>query len=292
MLATWIRDVYGDADRTEMRDSIDDIASPLDSYGFASAGVYVFFDPIEFEVLYIGLARDLAQRFAQHNGLASMPVSGCKRAQLEEWFEQHKSLGYAIFVQSCMDQVAVSRQAGTMSSEYYDEEGDVFWSYGESGLEDIKRNEGVLLEANLRRRGKLPRWNKIGGAIHSRERATPAMSSQLDLATGLIDSLLLARRTIRELSSDPTAMFYEEALHLGRQRSIMKTFGIGIDSLTILKSLAEEAGKQRYLNPELYVVTNHIGTSGYYKLPPPPPGSEDTYGSIPYLMKRRAGSSE
>jgi len=37
MLATWIRDVYGD-ERTEMRDAIDDIASPLDSYGFASAG--------------------------------------------------------------------------------------------------------------------------------------------------------------------------------------------------------------------------------------------------------------
>jgi len=69
-----------------------------------------------------------------------MPASGCKRVQLEEWFKRRKSLGYAIFVQSCIDQIAVSRQAGTMSAEYYDEEDDVFWSYDESGLEDIKAN--------------------------------------------------------------------------------------------------------------------------------------------------------
>lgn len=291
MLATWIRDVYGNGDRIEMRAAIDDIASPLDSYGFASAGVYVFFDPIKFEVLYIGLARDLAQRFAQHNGLVSMPASGCKRAQLERWFRHHGSLGYAIFVQSCIDQVAVARQAGTMSAEYYDEENDAFWGYGESGLEDIKANEGVLIAAYLQRHGNLPRWNKIGGATHSRERATPGIYAQLDLATGLIDSLLLARKTIRQLSSDPTAMTYEEALHVGRQWSIMNNFGTGIDSPTILKSLAEEAEKRKLQNPWLYRVVNRINVSGYHTLPPPPPASENTPGSIPYLMKQRASKA-
>lgn len=292
MLATWIRDVYGNGDRTEMRAAIDEIASPLDSYGFASAGVYVFFDPIGSDVLYIGLARDLAQRFAQHNGLVSMPLSGCKRAQLEEWFKQHNSLGYAIFAQSCIDQVPVSRRAATMRAEYYDEEDDAFWGFDESGLEDIKANEGVLIAAYVQRHGKLPPWNKIGGAIHSRERATSAICAQLDLATGLVDSLFLARKTIRELSSDPTAVSYEEALHAGRQWSVMKNFGARIDSVTILKSLAEEAEKRRYQNPELYEVANRIHASGYYKLPPPPPSVEDTPGSIPCLMKQRAGSGE
>ena len=292
VLATWIRDVYSYGDRTEMRAAIDDIASPLDSYGFASAGVYVFFDPVEFEVLYIGLARDLAQRFAQHNGLASMPISGCKRAQLEEWFSQHESLGYSIFVQSCFDQVAVSRQAGTMSAEYYDEEGATFWEYGESGLEDIKANEGVLIEAYLQRHGHLPRWNSIGGAIHSRDQAKPAIYAQLDLAIGLIDSLLLARKSIRGLSSDPTFMTYEEALHVGRQWSVMKSFGGGIDSLSILKSLAEEAKERRHLNPELVRVSDRIYASGYYKLSPPPPASEETCGSIPYLLKQQADDRE
>lgn len=292
MLATWIRDVYGYDDRTEMQAAIDDIASPLDSYGFASAGVYIFFDPVKLEVLYIGLARDLAQRFAQHNGLAGMPVSGCKRVQLEKWFTQHKSLGYAIFVQSYIDQVAVSRQVGTKSAEYYDEENDAFWGYGEGGLEDIKANEGVLIAAYLQRHGHLPRWNKIGGAVQSRKRATAGIYAQLDLATGQIDSLLLARRTIRELSSDPTAMSYEEALHVGRLWSIVETFGAGVDSLTILKCLAEEAKKQRHINPELLRVSNRIYASEYYLLPPPVPASQDTDGSIPFLMKQRANNEK
>jgi predicted GIY-YIG superfamily endonuclease len=292
MLATWIRDVYAYEDRAEMRAAIDDIASPLDSYGFASAGVYVFFDPAKFEALYIGLARDLSQRFAQHNGLAGLLISGCKRVQLEKWFTQHKSLGYAIFVQSHIGQVAVSRQVGTMSAEYYDEENDAFWGYGESGLETIKANEGVLIAAFLRRHGRLPRWNKIGGAVRSRERATDGIYAQLDLATGQIDSLLLARRTIRELSGDPTAMSYEEALDVGRLHSILKTFGAGVDSLTILKSLEEEANNQRHINPELLEVGNRMYASKYYSLPPPIPASQDTEGSIPYLMKWRADNEK
>jgi hypothetical protein len=275
-----------------MRAAIDDIASPLDSYGFASAGVYIFFDPTKFKVLYIGLARDLAQRFAQHNGLVSMSASGCKRERLEEWFRKHKLLGYAIFVQSCIDQVAVSRQAGTMSAEYYDEESSAFWGYGESGLEDIKANEGVLIEAYKQLHGELPHWNKVGGASHPRDRATPAMYAQLDLATGKIDSLLLARKTIRELSGDPSAMTYEEALHVGRQWSIVKHFGRGIDTPEILKSLDEEAEKRRYLNPELPGVVNRIHGCGYYKLPPPHPASEDTPGSISYLIKKQACGGE
>jgi hypothetical protein len=179
-----------------------------------------------------------------------------------------------------------------MSAEYYNEESNAFWGYDESGLEDIKANEGVLIEAYTQRHGNLPSWNKIGGATHSRKSATPTMYAQLDLATGLIDSLLLARKTIRELSSDPTAMTYEEALHVGRQWSIMKNFGKGIDSLTILKSLDEEAERRRNVNPELLRVANRIREYGYYKLPPPPPASGDTPGSIPYLIRKQAGTGE
>jgi len=114
-----------------------------------------------------------------------------------------------------------------MSAEYYDEEDDVFWSYDESGLEDIKANEGVLIAAYVQGYGKLPPWNKIGGATHSRERANPAIYAQLDLATGLVDSLLLARKTIRKLSSDPTAMAYGEALHAADSGRSLRTLAQG-----------------------------------------------------------------
>lgn len=42
--------------------AIDDLCSPKDNYGWASAGIYCFW-------VYIGLAGDLAERFKQHNGI-------------------------------------------------------------------------------------------------------------------------------------------------------------------------------------------------------------------------------
>lgn len=288
MLATWIRDVYGDDQRSDLREAIDGIASPLDNYGFASAGVYIFFDPTNFDVLYIGLARDLSVRFAQHNDLVTMSADGCKREQVKEWFGKRKSLGYAAFVQSCYDQVAVSRQAGTMSAEYYDEESDAFWGYDESGLEDIKANEGALIAAYSGYHGRLPLWNKIGGARHARQRAPQRLYGQLELAAGAVDSLLLARRTIRELWNEPVSMSYEEALHAGRQLAILKTFGIGVDSLIIVKSMVEQAEKRKHIDPNLLELSNCIYSSGYYMLPPPAPGSEKTPGSIAYEMRQRS----
>ena len=287
VLATWIRDVYGDDQRSDLRQAIDGIASPLDYYGFASAGVYIFFDPASFDVLYIGLARDLSIRFAQHNDLVRMSADGCKRRQINEWFGKNKSLGYAAFVQSSYDQVAVSRQAGTMTAEYYDEESAAFWSYNESGLEDIIANEGALIEVYSQHHGRLPLWNKIGGARHARRRAPRRLYRQLELATGAVDSLLLARKSFRELWNDPVSLSYEEALHAGRQSATLKSFGIGVDSLVIIKSMVEQAERQKNIDPNLLNLSNRIYSSGYYMLPPPTPGSEDTPGSIPYEMQRK-----
>jgi hypothetical protein len=274
-----MRDVYGYDERSALRDAIETIASPLDYYGFASAGVYIFFDPENFGVLYIGLTRDLSVRFAQHNGLVKMSADGCKRNLISRWFGEGKSLGYAAFVQSCYDQVAVSRQTGTASAEYYDEENEAFWGYDTSGLEDIKANEGAFIEAYLQHHGHLPIWNKIGGARHARQDLPRRLYRQLELATGAIDSLLLSRKTIRELADDPVSMAYEEALHAGRQSATLKTFGIGMDSLVIIKSMVEQAESTKIFDSNLLEVSNRIYSTGYYKLPPPPPGSEDTPGS-------------
>jgi hypothetical protein len=101
-----------------------------------------------------------------------------------------------------------------------------------------------------------------------------------------VDSLLLARKTIRELWNEPVWLSYEEALHAGRQSAILKTFGIGVDSLGIVKSMVEQAESQKNSDPNLLELSNRIYSSGYYMLPPPLPGSEDTPGSIPYEMRR------
>lgn len=46
-----------------MADAIDDLCCPNDNYGWVSAGIYCFWDYYTHEVLYIGLAGDLAERF-------------------------------------------------------------------------------------------------------------------------------------------------------------------------------------------------------------------------------------
>lgn len=280
MLATLVRDTYGEGERAAVRAAIDDVASPRDYVGFASVGVYVFFDPVTFRTLYVGLARDLGQRFAQHNGLVSMPAAGCKRQQVDEWFATNEVLGYAMFVQSPIDQVSVSRQAGTPTAEFYDEERNAFWGYGTEGLENVRMTEGILLSSYANEHGRLPSWNRIRGGAHAPEFATPGGYAVLRLAAGAIDSLLLARKSIRHLAEDPTALAYEEALHVGRYGAIEDTFGEGITTPVIWNALARRANDPMYEGSGLAETAHRIVSSGYLLLPPPPPGSAETPGVL------------
>lgn len=280
MLATWMRDVYRGHEREMLWTAIDDLVSPLDTYGFASAGVYVFFDPKSHQVLYIGLAVDLAQRFAQHNGLIGFPDAGCKRRQIDNWFEQHEELGYAIFVQSPIDQVSVSRQRGTGSESFYDEEANTFWDYPRFGLDNIRRTEGILLSSHRKALSALPPWNKVGGAKHPPELATPGGYRLLELAAGRTDSLLLARKSIRDLSDDHNATAYETALHTGRIGAIQYNFGLEIDSLTVWRYFSDRAKDPRLQGSVLLDTALRLQADEYPLLPPPPPGSADTPGQL------------
>ena len=69
----------------ELANAIDDLCSPNDNYGWASAGIYCFWDYYAEAILYIGLASDLAVRFKQHNGIIPLE-SGSKQKQIEEYF--------------------------------------------------------------------------------------------------------------------------------------------------------------------------------------------------------------
>lgn len=69
MFGTVIIDAYRKEEALEMANAIDDLCSPTDNYGWASAGIYCFWDYYAEVVLYMGLAGDLAERFKQHNGI-------------------------------------------------------------------------------------------------------------------------------------------------------------------------------------------------------------------------------
>ena len=62
MFGTVILDAYTKDETKELADAINDLCCPNDNYGWASAGIYCFWDYYTREVLYIGLARDLYVR--------------------------------------------------------------------------------------------------------------------------------------------------------------------------------------------------------------------------------------
>lgn len=82
------------ADEVElMANNIDEICSPIDSIGWASAGIYSFWDYYTKDVLYIGLASDLCIRFKQL-GLLPIAENACKVRQIQDYFLGHERLGY------------------------------------------------------------------------------------------------------------------------------------------------------------------------------------------------------
>src|SRR5262245_6822924 len=125
MLATIILDTFAQHEASEIAASLDDLCSPDDNYGFASAGVYAFWSVPERQILYIGLASKLGDRFRQHTGLAACDAKCCKRLQIADYFKNTKRLGYSIFVQSPMEQPPTKETVAELSD-----------LYGE-GIEDI-----------------------------------------------------------------------------------------------------------------------------------------------------------
>ena len=61
MFGTVIIDAYRKEEALEMADAIDDLCSPTDNYGWASAGIYCFWDYYAEAVLYIGLTESLSE---------------------------------------------------------------------------------------------------------------------------------------------------------------------------------------------------------------------------------------
>ena len=164
MFGTVIIDAYRQNEVYEMADAIDDLCSPNDNYGWASAGIYCFWDYYAEAVLYIGLAGDLAERFRQHNGILPLE-EGSKQKQIEEYFSKNERLGYTIFVQSPLSQPLVHRNKKMYEAFAAENNSPVQDLLSDQGRDDIKRVEGILIEAFRKRYGHLPPWNTIGGSI-------------------------------------------------------------------------------------------------------------------------------
>ena len=239
MFGTVILDAYTLAETKDLAYAIDDLCSPNDSYGWASAGIYSFWDYNTHEVLYIGLASDLAIRFQQHNGLLSMPEEGCKYAHIQEYFTSHEKLGYTIFVQSPFSQPMVHRDKELFQKMAAEHNSTIQDYVSDQGITDIKRVEGILIESFNKYYGRLPAWNKVGGSIEGQRHVMP---NNINIVKSFSETQLYAanpivsRSTIRELSNNSMYEGFESFLH--SVRIYMLIFGMDYsDALTFANSM-------------------------------------------------------
>ena len=223
MFGTVIIDAYRKDEAIEMATAIDDLCSPKDNYGWASAGIYCFWDYYAEAVLYIGLAGDLSERFKQHNGI--LPIKeGSKQKQIEEYFSKNERLGYTIFVQSPLSQPLVHRNNAMYEAFAMQNNAPVEDMLSEQGKEDIKRVEGILIEAYRRKYGHFPPWNGIGGSVTGQKRV---MKNNINIVESFChpDNYdihpIVSRSTIRELSENAEWAWYENYLHAVRMDMLM-----------------------------------------------------------------------
>ena len=223
MFGTVIIDAYRKEETLEMAQAIDDLCSPNDNYGWASAGIYCFWNYYAEAVLYIGLAGDLAERFKQHNGI--LPIKeGSKQKQIEDYFSKNERLGYTIFVQSPLSQPLVHRNKAMYEKFAKQQNSPVEDMLSEQGRDDIKRVEGILIESFRRKYGHLPPWNSIGGSTIGQTRV---MENNINIVKSFCTpdnyaiNPIVSRSTIRELSQNPEWAWYENFLHGARMNLLM-----------------------------------------------------------------------
>ncbi|WP_373481791.1 GIY-YIG nuclease family protein [Acetobacterium sp.] len=255
MFGTIILDAYKSDELEIMANFIDEICSPMDTVGWASAGIYSFWEYDTKEILYIGLASDLCVRFKQHNGLLPIDDSACKYLQIQDYFKTHKKLGYTILVQSPLSQPIVQRNEKMYRIFLEKPKGIAVGNYvGEEGLEHIKLVEGQLIEAYRLFTGDIPPWNKIGGNTYARKFATKGNFLQIIQAfsSGDTHNLLISRSTLRELANNATYEWFEVQLHA--LRMMMLTMGY---------SYQDALDFQLTVNPDFQIIFDRLKDENY-----------------------------
>jgi len=262
MFGTIIADAYKFDEIEVIAGYIDELCSPMDTVGWASAGIYSFWNYDTKEILYIGLASDLYTRFRQHNGLLPIDTAACKYLQIQRHFECHEKLGYTIMTQSPLFQPIVYRNEKKYRKFLDKPKGSPIEDYaGEEGIEHIRKAEGQLLEAYRLVKGNLPLWNKVGGDRDARKMSTVNNYLQIIRAFSVSDenNFLVSKSTIRELAQNSKYEWFEVNLHA--LRTMMLTMGVSYqDALEFhliltpsYRSMFDFIEKENYLMKRLII---------------------------------------
>jgi hypothetical protein len=211
MLCTALVDAYSDDERGEIQAALQTLLSERQP-DWSRSGVYVYWDRETHEILYMGLASDLPERFAQHNGLVSHG-GGNKRVEIDRYLSESERLGFTILIQS--KAVAIMERIAEL---------DFTLGATASGL--IAVGEGQLIENHRLVYGRWPKWNRAGGSNDGKRWARPA-KDLLEMLGGRRTSLFVARRTLREVASDFRVRLFEATIHAARMRAVMDSHQLG-----------------------------------------------------------------
>ncbi len=207
MLCTIVWDVYRDGERRQVWQALRELI-PAASPDWSQKGVYAYWDPDTHELMYVGLATYLPERFGQHNRL--IPHNGGNKAdKIDKWFSRHERLGVTILMQS-----AAVETAGDLNSI------DPLLGTEVSTVSRIA--EGQLIELHKQVHGRWPAWNRVGGSVKGAEWANPSARSVIGLLSAADENLFVARRSLRALIGDRNALRYEAIVHAARMEALME----------------------------------------------------------------------
>lgn len=212
MLCTAISDTYREDEATEIHDALERVLG-WGQRDWTTQGVYAYWDVDSHELLYLGLASHLPQRFAQHNALVSHS-GGNKSKEIGEYFQDRERLGISVLVQS--KAIAILEQVNAIDS-----------MLGAQARDLIAVGEGQLIEMHRLVHGAKPRWNKTGGSRVGQAFATPARDL-LDVLAMRRDSLFTARKPLRTVARDLQVRFFEATIHAARLRVVMEAHSVGV----------------------------------------------------------------
>jgi len=258
MHATIVQNAYRQNEVQDIVRYLEELCSPNDSFGWASAGIYSFWNYETREVLYIGLAVDLADRFKQHNGLKTMDANGCKFEKIQEYFTVNEKLGYSVFLQSSNSQPVTRKNISTWFK--HDLSKNIKDFADEQPKRDLRQIEGILIEAFRMKHGRLPLWNNMGGSLIGQRNATEGNYDIVFDFSHQRNSPLVSRSTLKELCENDMYELYESGfLHGVRQLMLYVGVGTGMTFDEALKysrkydtlNIYEEIMKENYLQKEL-----------------------------------------
>lgn len=253
MLATFIIDAYKKSEAKEIATILSKSCDATTCCEWSSAGIYSFWDYYTHEVLYIGLAVDLADRFKQHNGIIPARDNTCKKLYIDEYFSHKEKLGYTIFVQSPLSQPITRKNRGEIPDE--DISYDLINMRAAEDREDIKVIEGTMIEAYRIRHGRKPKWNKIKGSRYGTNNVRTNSYELIECITKMEPHPLVSKSSFRELETNPTFERYEQLLHALRVNMLY----MGMDLRTALNVVLKNG------NPLLEEQYKELAHSGYMK---------------------------